>query len=292
MYRLKRGVAISHRLSTVIDIFSSTAVRSGASRPRDGPPLRNARTGGEVLRQDGPLRRIVEARGGTPLDRPRGCGPLEAQGPPRRRPREAGRASPEDRLRDADRRTRRGTDSRRPSRPDGERPPREGEGTSLLDVRPQIYGGPSVSSDPMPPQHSHDDYVKSVETMRREKDYFFKEDRESPIPHALRAKFEGLAYYPPDQKYRVRAKLVKDPNPQKVVLATSKGVPRDMIRYGVFGFEIDGTKQGLAAYKSLPSRVITTRTRASSSRSVTRRRGRRRTVPRGTSTSRNFPPTS
>ncbi len=104
----------------------------------------------------------------------------------------------------------------------------------------------------MPPQHSHDDYVKSVEMMRREKDYFFKEDRESPIPHALRAKFDGLAYYLPDPKYRVRAKLVKDPNPQKVVLATSKGVPRDMIRYGVFEFEIDGTKQRLAAYKSLP----------------------------------------
>ncbi len=104
----------------------------------------------------------------------------------------------------------------------------------------------------MPPQHSHDDYVKSVETMRREKDYFFKEDRESPIPHALRAKFEGLAYYPSDPKYRVRAKLVKDPNPQKVVLATSKGVPRDMIRYGVFEFEIEGTKQRLAAYKTLP----------------------------------------
>src|SRR6266508_1950022 len=119
-------------------------------------------------------------------------------------------------------------DARRPSRPDGERPPREGERTGLLDVRPHVYGGPPVSSDSMPPQHSHDDYVKSVEMMRREKDYFFKEDRESPIPHALRAKFDGLAYYLPDPKYRVRAKLVKDPNPQKVVLATSKGVPRDM----------------------------------------------------------------
>ncbi len=104
----------------------------------------------------------------------------------------------------------------------------------------------------MPPQHSHDDYVKSVEVMRREKDYFFREDRESPIPHALRATFEGLAYYPPDPVYRVRAELIKDPDPQKVVLATSKGVPRDMIRVGVFEFEIAGTKQRLAAYKSLP----------------------------------------
>ncbi len=104
----------------------------------------------------------------------------------------------------------------------------------------------------MPTSHSHEDYVKDIETMRREKDYFFREDRQSPIPHSLRHAFEGLAHFPPDPEYRVRAKLVKDPNPQRIVLATSKGVPRDMIRYGVFEFEIGGTNQRLAAYKSVP----------------------------------------
>jgi len=100
--------------------------------------------------------------------------------------------------------------------------------------------------------HSDGEYIKGIETMRREKDYFFKEDFESPIPAGLRAKFTGLAYFPVDPKYRVRARLVKEPNPERIVLATSKGVPRDMIRYGVFEFEIDGTKQRLAAYKSVP----------------------------------------
>src|SRR3989449_364968 len=95
-------------------------------------------------------------------------------------------------------------------------------------------------------------YVKEIEATRREKDFFFKEDAESPIPHVLRHNLEGLAYFPPDPKYRVRAKLIKDPNPQRVVLATSKGVPREMIRYGVFECEIDGTKQRLAAFKSVP----------------------------------------
>jgi uncharacterized protein len=100
--------------------------------------------------------------------------------------------------------------------------------------------------------HSDADYVKELEATRREKDYFFKEEHESPIPHTLRHEFKGLAYFPPDPTYRVRARLVKDPNPQRVVLATSKGVPRDMIRVGVFELEIDGTKQRLAAYKSVP----------------------------------------
>ena len=107
--------------------------------------------------------------------------------------------------------------------------------------------GPAMS-----PKGSAEDYGKEIEAMRREKDFFFKEDAESPIPHELRHKLEGLAYFPPDPKYRVRAELIKDPNPQRVVLATSKGVPREMIRYGVFEFEIDGTKQRLAAFKSVP----------------------------------------
>src|SRR2546428_13266371 len=107
--------------------------------------------------------------------------------------------------------------------------------------------GPAMS-----PKGSAEDYVKEIEAMRREKDFFFKEDAESPIPHELRHKLEGLAYFPPDPKYRVRAELIKDPNPQRVVLATSKGVPREMIRYGVVEFEIDGTNQRLPAFQSVP----------------------------------------
>lgn len=96
------------------------------------------------------------------------------------------------------------------------------------------------------------DYNKTIETIRREKDFFFKEDPDSPIPQEVRHSFTGLAYFPVDSKFRVRARLVRNPNPQKVVLATSKGVPREMIRVGFFEFEIDGTKQRLAAYKAVP----------------------------------------
>lgn len=99
---------------------------------------------------------------------------------------------------------------------------------------------------------SSDEYQKRIEMIRREKDHFFKEDPDSPIPHGLRHEFNGLAYYPPDPKYRVRAKLIRDPNPAKVVLITSKGVPREMIRVGFLEFELDGSRHRLAAYKSVP----------------------------------------
>ena len=100
-------------------------------------------------------------------------------------------------------------------------------------------------------RQSDETYVKDIEAIRREKDFFFKEEHESPIPHELRDKFSGLAYFPVDSKDRIRSRLVRDPNPQRVVLATSKGIPRDMIRVGAFEFEIHGTKQRLAAYKAV-----------------------------------------
>ncbi|HVG37442.1 MAG TPA: hypothetical protein VNA10_06885, partial [Thermoplasmata archaeon] len=68
----------------------------------------------------------------------------------------------------------------------------------------------------MSPKASTDEYVKEIESMRREKDHFFQEDAESPIPHRLRHDFKGLAYFPPYPSDRVRAKLIKDPNPQRV----------------------------------------------------------------------------
>jgi uncharacterized protein (DUF1684 family) len=100
---------------------------------------------------------------------------------------------------------------------------------------------------------SYASYVKMVDAMRREKDFFFREDRDSPIPARLRSALNGLAYFPVDARYRVRARLVRDPNPQGVVLATSKGVPREMIRVGSFEFEVEGTPQRLAAYKAVPT---------------------------------------
>ncbi len=101
-------------------------------------------------------------------------------------------------------------------------------------------------------QWSDRDYIKSIEYMRREKDYFFKEDSRSPIPARLRDAMKGLEYFPVDPTYRFRVRLVKYPDPERVVLATSKGIPRDMVKYGYFEFEVGGVKQRLDAFKSVP----------------------------------------
>ena len=94
-------------------------------------------------------------------------------------------------------------------------------------------------------------YVKAIEAQRMEKDQFFKTHPHSPIPWAARGRMQGLEYFPVDSQYRLHAKLVRHPKPEPVVLATSKGVPRNMVKYGSFAFTIAGQTRRLQVYKSL-----------------------------------------
>ncbi len=104
----------------------------------------------------------------------------------------------------------------------------------------------------MPSDPSAADYARDLALRRKEKDYYLQSDPDSPIPVAIRPKFRGLAYFPPDMGFRLRVRLTKLPDPEPVTLATSKGIPRPMVRYGYFDFEIEGVKQRLYAYKSPP----------------------------------------
>lgn len=98
-----------------------------------------------------------------------------------------------------------------------------------------------------------EDYIRSVQLLRQEKDRFFHHSPDSPIPLELRASSKGLDYFPVDPKYRLQVRLAKYAAPMPIVLATSKGVPRNMVKYGYFEFEIEGRRQRLDAYKSMPA---------------------------------------
>ena len=100
--------------------------------------------------------------------------------------------------------------------------------------------------------HAHGDYAKDLALMRKEKDYWFQSDPASPLPEALRPAFHGLEYFPPDPAFRSRVRLSPLANPEPVTLATSKGIPRPMLKVGYFEFEVGGVTQRLYAYKAAP----------------------------------------
>jgi len=93
-------------------------------------------------------------------------------------------------------------------------------------------------------------WQKRIERNRNEKDYFFKDHRQSPIPEKERRKFKKLRYFPPDIRYRFERPLIEH-NPKKhVQIEDTGGNLRDMLRWGEFRFTIDGTACVLQAYKT------------------------------------------
>jgi uncharacterized protein (DUF1684 family) len=97
--------------------------------------------------------------------------------------------------------------------------------------------------------HTQVPYADEIGEVRAEKDAFFKESRNSPIPSGERAAFTGLPYYAVDEGLRfiLRLEPLVDDLPVDTQVQTSDGAIRDGRRAGIFTFEVDGAPQRLSA---------------------------------------------
>jgi len=77
-----------------------------------------------------------------------------------------------------------------------------------------------------------------------------RNDHESPLPHGDRAGFNGLQYFDPDPLLRFETKLLRHPDPDSVIMTTSKGTRQLFNRVGCFDLTIEGQKVQLQAYQS------------------------------------------
>ncbi len=90
-----------------------------------------------------------------------------------------------------------------------------------------------------------------VEQLRREKDRFFRESHNSPIPEEDRHSFSGLEYFPFSDELVFETELVEMDSPAEVVMATSVAGEEALYhRVGHFEFEVGGTLVRLYAYRS------------------------------------------
>ncbi len=93
------------------------------------------------------------------------------------------------------------------------------------------------------------DWKKELKDTRKEKDRFFEESPDSPIPQEDRSEFEGLAYFPIDSDYRFELELHEHEEKETFTIDVTGEGDREYIRWGEFHFEIDGEEQVLHAYK-------------------------------------------
>ncbi|MFA9516218.1 DUF1684 domain-containing protein [Halopenitus sp. H-Gu1] len=94
-----------------------------------------------------------------------------------------------------------------------------------------------------------DDYVSQLASSRAEKDEFFAEHPQSPIPPEDRDSFDGLRYFDPDPEYRVEATVTVHDDPEPVEMETTAGPNVRYLRVMSFDFELDGETQTLCAYR-------------------------------------------
>jgi len=102
-----------------------------------------------------------------------------------------------------------------------------------------------------------DQYRAELEAKRREKDAFFADHPQSPIPPEEREEFSGLEYFPPDLQYRVTATVSLEPDPEAdpVAMDTTAGREMRYLRVAKLVFDLEredpdleGGRYGLAAY--------------------------------------------
>lgn len=97
------------------------------------------------------------------------------------------------------------------------------------------------------------EWESELERERQEKDEFFANHPQSPISQERGENFEGLSYYPPDERYRIVTALESVSDRETITVETTQEGAQTYHRWGTFEFEIDGAPVTLTAFKADPS---------------------------------------
>jgi uncharacterized protein (DUF1684 family) len=92
--------------------------------------------------------------------------------------------------------------------------------------------------------------VEALRRFRAMKDEFFATDPSSPLTPRQRARFRGLAYFPPDPELAVEGEIRPSVPSDDVELATSCGNTERYRRAGVAWFEVGGIPAVIMLFRS------------------------------------------
>ncbi|OLZ42382.1 hypothetical protein A6E15_16025 [Natrinema saccharevitans] len=90
-----------------------------------------------------------------------------------------------------------------------------------------------------------DRWRTELESKRAEKDDFFADHPQSPIPPEERDDFAGLDYFEPDPDYRVTATATVHDDPEVVLMDTTAGREMRYLRVATLEFELDREDEDL-----------------------------------------------
>ena len=88
------------------------------------------------------------------------------------------------------------------------------------------------------------DYQAFIEKEREDKDAFMKSGNESPFQKDT-IPFEGLKYFPVNEKFNIKASLTPIQEKKVVILGTSDGLEQKYLEYAYATFKLDGVENKL-----------------------------------------------
>ena len=90
--------------------------------------------------------------------------------------------------------------------------------------------------------------IDALQTMRRQKDDFFKRHPQSPLTPEQQARFTGLSYYDPNPALDLTVTVEPFPQQASIQMQTTTGSVQTFQRYGQFTFTVDGQEARLTIY--------------------------------------------
>lgn len=99
-------------------------------------------------------------------------------------------------------------------------------------------------------------YITEISQFRAEINTEFADTASSPLTEEGLTHFDGLAFFPPDEKYRVEAKFIRNPDPQSFEMETTTERRPVYVKYGEAHFLLDGKKYMLEIYQSEKAKMI------------------------------------
>ena len=87
-------------------------------------------------------------------------------------------------------------------------------------------------------------HQKKIEKLREEKNVYMRTASDSPFAGKV-DEFNGLTYFAPDIKYKIKAKLIPVENKKAVVLPTSDGKTKRYMEYAHAVFSLEGQEHRL-----------------------------------------------
>lgn len=93
-----------------------------------------------------------------------------------------------------------------------------------------------------------EEFAVSLGEFRKQRNEFFRNSPQSPLPDSLKADFKGLNFFPPDRKYLVVADFTPHKGELRVVLPENQGDGKMYLHAGALDFKLNGSSFKLTAY--------------------------------------------